>query len=76
MAKVGQAFLDNAGQVHPSAEAAVIADIAAALGRLSVDAGIAGGLAKVILDKRAEIETAFGDFDAMTAPVRAMRVAD
>lgn len=65
MAKIAQCFTDNAGQLHSSAEAAAVSDIAAALGRLSADSGISGGVAKLILDKRAEIEAAFRDLDRM-----------
>ena len=67
MAKLAQCFADNAGSAHDTPEAATIADIAMVLGRLSADSGIAGGVAKLIFDKRAEIEAAFADFDAMVA---------
>lgn len=65
MAKIAPAYFDNAGACHGSAEQAVTADIAAALGRVGGDAGIAAGVAKLILDKRQEIERAFADFDQM-----------
>lgn len=75
MAKIMPAFMDIAGQVHASAEAAVLSDLAAALGRTTADSGITGGLAKLILDKRAEIERAFADLDAMKKPQPAYRKA-
>ena len=69
MAKVDPRFADNTGVAHDTPEAAVVADIALVLGRLSVDSGIAGGVAKLIFEKRAEIEAAFADFDQMVAEV-------
>ena len=74
MAKLAPSYIDNFGQVHPSAEAAVISDIAAVLGRLSADAGIAGGVAKMIVEKRPEIEAAYRDLDAMLKVPPAMRM--
>lgn len=65
MGKVASCFTDNSGAIHSTPEEATIADIALTLGRLSADSGIAGGVAKLILEKRAEIEAAFKDFDAM-----------
>lgn len=69
MAKVAQCFLDNGGQPHTSPEAAVSADIATAIGRGSADGGMITGLAALILDKRAEIEAAFADYDRMKGVV-------
>ncbi|MDE2595976.1 MAG: hypothetical protein KGL44_03765 [Sphingomonadales bacterium] len=70
MANVAPAFADNAGEVYASPEAAVLSDLAAALGRTTADSGITGGLAMLILDKRAEIERAFADLDAMTGAAK------
>ena len=65
MASVTQSYKDNRGSLHQTPEQAVLADIAAALGRINADAGITGGIAALILDKRSEIEAAFHDLDAM-----------
>lgn len=65
MAKISQRFEDNGGGFHDTPDSATIADIALALGRLSADSGITGGVAKLILEKRAEIEAAFRDLDHM-----------
>lgn len=65
MAKVVKSYADNGGMTYDTPEEATIGDIAIALGRLSADAGIAGGVAKLIFDKRGEIEAAFADFDAI-----------
>lgn len=67
MAKIALCFADNSGVSHDTPEAATIADTALVLGRLSTDSGIAGGVAKLIFEKRAEIERAFADFDAIAA---------
>jgi 3-methyladenine DNA glycosylase Tag len=66
MAKVVQAFADNSGQIHSSAEYAIIADLSNILGRVGAEAGITQGLAQLILKKRPEIERAFADFDAIS----------
>ena len=63
MAKLTQSYTDNRGTIHGTPEQAVLADIAAALGRINADAGIVGGIASLILDKRDEIEAAFRDLD-------------
>ena len=70
MAKQATCYTDNSGAVHETPEAAAIGDIATALGRLSADGGIAGGVAKLVLDKRAEIEAAFADLDRLKAAAR------
>ena len=67
MAKTAQAYADNRGSLHPTAEAAVLADLSAIIGRIGSESGLTSGLAKCILEKRGEIEQAFADLDAMTA---------
>jgi len=66
MAKMVQAFADNNGQIHASAEYAIIADLTNILGRVGAEAGITQGLAQLILKKRSDIERAFADFDAIS----------
>lgn len=76
MAKIAQCFADNRGTFHSTPEQAVLSDLAAVLGRINGDTGLAGGIASVILDKRAEIEAAFRDLDQMTkkaAPPRPLK---
>lgn len=65
MAKSIQAFLDNRGNLHMSPTSAVIGDIAAALGRVGEEGGLTEGVARLILEKRAHIEKAFADLDAL-----------
>lgn len=65
MAKSIQAYLDNQGNLHTSPKSAVIGDIAYALGRVGEEGGLTEGVARLILEKRAEIENAFGDLDEL-----------
>jgi hypothetical protein len=65
MAKAIEAYRDDRGNLHHSPTAAVIADIAAALGRVGDEGGLTNGVAKLILEKRREIEQAFADFDML-----------
>lgn len=65
MAKPIQAYLDNQGHLHTSPKSAVIGDIAHALGRVGEEGGLTEGVARLILQKRDEIEQAFADFDAL-----------
>lgn len=65
MAKAVEAYRDDKGNLHHSPTAAVIADIAAALGRVGDEGGLTNGVAKLILEKRREIEQAFADFDML-----------
>jgi hypothetical protein len=65
MAQVIQAFQDERGHLHDSPDTAVVADIAAALGRVGDEGGLTNGVAKLILEKRQEIEKAFADLDAL-----------
>ncbi len=65
MAKVIEAYSDDRGNLHHSPASAIVADIAAALGRVGDEGGLTNGVAKLILEKRREIEKAFADFDAL-----------
>ena len=60
-----KAYRDNRGHVHDTPGEAVVADIAAALGRVGDEGGLTNGVAKLILEKRAQIEAAFKDFDRL-----------
>lgn len=62
-----EAYRDNRGHVHDTPADAVIADIAAALGRVGEEGGLTNGVAKLILDKRADIERAFADLDRLVS---------
>lgn len=65
MAKSIEAYRDERGNLHDSPTGAIIADIAAALGRVGDEGGLTNGVAKLILEKRAEIERAFADLDEL-----------
>lgn len=67
MARISIAYADNRGQLHASAEQAVLSDLTAILGRIGAESGITSGIAKCLLEKRAEVEQAFADHDAMIA---------
>lgn len=66
MAKVSTTFEDNQGEQHKTPEAAALADLAVILGRTGAETGLTAGLAKLILDRRPEIERVFLDLDTMT----------
>ena len=65
MAKSIEAYVDNRGNLHMTPTSAVIGDIAASLGRVGDEGGLTEGVARLILEKRAEIEQAFADLDSM-----------
>lgn len=65
MAKSIQAYLDNRGHLHTSPTSAVIGDITHALGRVGEEGGLTEGVARLILEKREEIELAFAELDAL-----------
>lgn len=67
MARVIEAYVDDRGHLHTSASTAVVADIAAILGRVGDEGGLTSGVAALILEKRDAIEKAFADFDRLTA---------
>ena len=65
MATVISAYKDSRGNLHLEPSNAIVADIAAALGRVGDEGGLTQGVAKLILEKRSEIEAAFADLDKL-----------
>ena len=65
MARAIEAYQDARGNLHDSPTNAIVADIAAALGRVGEEGGLTNGVAKLILEKRSEIEQAFADYDVL-----------
>jgi hypothetical protein len=65
MANRGIGFFDSKGQYFKTAQEATMSDIAALLGRMGEGDSLAPGIAKIILDKRREIEHIFRDHDDM-----------
>lgn len=60
MARAVTAFADAKGKLHQSVRAATISDLADLFGSAE---GMATGIANTVLDKRAEIERIFAEFD-------------
>jgi hypothetical protein len=65
MANRGVGFFDSKGQYFKTAQEATMSDIAAILGRMGEGDSLAPGIAKIIFDKRREIEHIFRDHDDM-----------
>ena len=65
MAKAIEAYVDERGKLHRDPHDAIVADLAAALGRVGDQTGMAEGVARVILARRLEIERAFKDLDEL-----------
>lgn len=59
------AYQDSKGGLHASAEKATLEDLATVLGRVGDEGGMTPGVAKLILEKRAEIERVFAEHDGM-----------
>ncbi|CCA90576.1 hypothetical protein [Novosphingobium sp. PP1Y] len=65
MASVIEAYRDEKGNLHYEPSSAIVADIAAALGRVGDEGGLTEGVARLILEKRVAIEKAFSDLDRL-----------
>lgn len=68
MVKRVTVFEDVRGNCHSSAEEATICDIAAILGQVGEEVGFTNGVARLIFERRREIERAFTEFDKMATP--------
>lgn len=62
------AFRDRKGNLYETPALATEADLAAVLGRVGEGGGLTDGVAKKILEKRAELEAVFAEHDAMELP--------
>jgi hypothetical protein len=67
MAKAVEAYRDERGSLHDNAVGAVLSDLAAALGRVGDEGGLTQGVARLILEKRTDIERAFEDLDRLAS---------
>ena len=67
MATECTAYRDDKGSLHPTPERATLADLANVLGRVGEEGGMTAGVAKLIFEKREEIERVFAEHDAMLA---------
>ncbi|WP_313434700.1 hypothetical protein [Novosphingobium sp.] len=61
------AYRDSKGGLHSSLEKATLEDLASVLGRVGDEGGMTSGVARMIFDKRAEIERVFAEHDALVA---------
>ena len=66
MAKRGEGYFDSKGGYFKTPEEATASDLASALGRIGEGDSLAPGLAKVLLEKRGDIERIYAEHDAMT----------
>lgn len=57
------AYRDMKGGLHSTPEKATLADLASVLGRVGEEGGMTSGVAKLIFDKREEIERVFLEHD-------------
>ncbi len=64
------AYRDSKGGLHGSPERASLEDLAAVLGRVGDEGGMTAGVARMIFDKRQEIERVFAEYDGMIASKR------
>jgi hypothetical protein len=67
------AYRDSKGGLHGTAEKATLEDLAAVLGRVGDEGGMTAGVARMIFDKRAEIERVFAEHDAIIASADSRR---
>ncbi len=74
MARIGKAFFDNRGGFHKTPEEAVMADIAALLGKIGEGESLSLGIAHVMMEKREQIEALFEQYDRMVEDMRSDNV--
>ena len=67
MATECTAYRDDKGSLHPTPERATLADLANVLGRVGEEGGMTAGVAKLIFERREDIERVFAEHDAMLA---------
>ena len=65
MATECTAYRDSKGTLHATPEKATLADLADVLGRVGEEGGMTAGVAKLLFDKRAELERVFAEHDAI-----------
>lgn len=69
MAMRGIGFFDAKGHYFKTPEEATMSDLASMLGRVGDGESLALGIAKTLLDRRAEVEKIFTDHDNMVRTV-------
>jgi len=76
MAQSVRAFKDRSGKLHEDAERATIADIAAVLGRVGGETGIAEGIARKIVEDWSEFEAVMIEHHAIAEPKRSLKLVE
>lgn len=69
MAMRGVGYFDSKGHYFRSPDEATMSDLASILGRVGDGESLALGIAKTLLDHRAEVEKIFSDHDAMVRTI-------
>ena len=69
MAKHGTAYFDSAGRYFLTAEEATMSDLAGILGRVGEGDSLAPGIAKLLYQKRRQIEQVFAEHDHMVPAI-------
>lgn len=59
------AYRDSKGGLHSTPQKATLADLADVLGRVGEEGGMTSGVAKLLFDKREDIERVFAEHDKM-----------
>jgi hypothetical protein len=67
MAVRGIGYFDGRGQYFKTPQEATLSDLAALLGRMGDGDSLAPGIAKILFDKRRELEHVFRDHDEMVS---------
>ena len=65
MANCGSAYFDVKGQFYRTPEEATISDLSGVLGRVGDMEGLSTGIAKILLERREQIERILADHDEM-----------
>ncbi|MEY2926934.1 MAG: hypothetical protein RL367_1411 [Pseudomonadota bacterium] len=65
MARRGVGYFDSRGQYFKHPDEAVVSDLASLLGRVGEGEGLAPGIARMMLDKREDIEQLYREYDEM-----------
>ena len=75
MAQRGVGYFDSKGHFFKNPAEATISDLASLLGQIGEGDSLAPGIAHMLLEKRAEVETIFAEHDLMTEDMPEAKVA-
>lgn len=65
MAHEGTGYFDDRGNFYKTPEAATLSDLERLLGKIGDGDSLAPGIAHLLLERRAEIERIFAEYDVM-----------